>query len=83
MPLARDLAEREGDLSLRISAVAALGRLGGTNDLALLGQLAGGPEPRLQPAATAALKQIKARTQSKQAAGAGAAGAPLAGRPSP
>jgi hypothetical protein len=80
LPLARQLAATEGDLSLRLSAVAALGRLGGTNDLDLLAQMAAGPEPRLQPAATAALKQLKFRTRPPQTASAGT-GAPPAPRP--
>jgi hypothetical protein len=60
LPLARDLVHGDGDMSLRISAVAALGRLGGTNDLTLLRALAGGTEARLRPAARTALAQLQA-----------------------
>jgi len=61
LPAARRLAETEGSVPLRISAIAAVGDLGGPESIPLLEKLASGDDARLRPAAESALKRLQRR----------------------
>ena len=61
LPLARKLAKKSPSVPLRISAIAALGDLGGPESRPFLKGLAEGPDERLKPAAQSALKRMKNR----------------------
>jgi hypothetical protein len=61
LPALQQAAAAGETIPLRISAVAALGSLGGANEIPLLKSLRDGPEERLQPVAQHALAQIAAR----------------------
>ncbi len=58
-----ELAQSGTDVPLQISAIAALGRLGTQQEVALLEQLLLGETERLKPAARTALKRLRQRLQ--------------------
>jgi len=60
-PLALQLAQNAGSIPLRISAIAALGDLGGRDTETFLQEIAAGSEDRLKPAAETALKKLGKR----------------------
>ena len=62
LPLLVQTAEQGGSASLRISAIGALGLLGGKPEMALLEKIAAGENARLAPVATAALRRIRERS---------------------
>jgi hypothetical protein len=53
-----ELAQAEDNIPLRISAIAALGTLGGPDQVGFLEQLATGENERLRPAARTALRRL-------------------------
>jgi hypothetical protein len=59
LPVARGLTGAETKLPLRLSAIAALGRMGGKEDLQLLEGL--GPDQEIKPALMEAIRQVKNR----------------------
>jgi hypothetical protein len=59
--VAADLARAGVSTALRAAAIAAVGALGGQAEVPLLETLQIGQDPALQPAATAALKKVRAR----------------------
>lgn len=59
LPAVLELAQEAGSIPLQISAIAALGSLGGPDQVPFLEQLAAGENERLQGPARAALKQIR------------------------
>jgi hypothetical protein len=61
LPVALELAGRADDVPLRMSAVSALGRLGGAGQIRFLEGLAADENARLQLPARAALKQLLQR----------------------
>jgi hypothetical protein len=61
LPVVLQEAQSSPSMPLRISAVAALGKLAGTDQVPFLNGLANGTEDRLKPAATHALDEIAAR----------------------
>ena len=61
LPVVLRTAQSPGSYPLRISAIAALGLLAGTDQVPFLNRLADGDEDRLKPAARRALDQIAAR----------------------
>jgi hypothetical protein len=61
LPAALELARGADSIPLQISAIAALGNLGGPGQVRFLEQLAAGGNERLQGPARAALKQIQQR----------------------
>lgn len=60
LPLAREWA-RSGPVNLRMSALAALGTLGGPDDRALLAECAAESDTRVRTAAAAALRRLEGR----------------------
>ena len=62
-PVARELALSGSSVPLRLSAIAALGAVGGAQDLLLLDRLSveAAKEPRLRPAADGARRRLAAR----------------------
>ena len=63
LPLVAQAVQQGETLSVRISAVGALGLLGGAEQTSLLDSLANGPEELLKLPARQALKQIQTREQ--------------------
>lgn len=61
LPTAVDLAQGAGSVPLRMSALAALGALGGADQAPLLNRLLAADDPRIQTAARAALRRLEAR----------------------
>jgi len=61
LPVVLELAPGADNIPLQISAIAALGILGGPGEMSLLEQLAAGENERLQGPARAALKRIQQR----------------------
>ncbi|MGO9199259.1 MAG: hypothetical protein ACLQM8_01810 [Limisphaerales bacterium] len=61
LPTAVDLAQGAGSVPLRMSALAAVGALGGADQVPLLNSLAGADDARIQTAARAALRRLEAR----------------------
>jgi HEAT repeats len=61
LPAAVALAEGAASTPLRMSAVAALGALGGPDQASLLNRLVTAQDPRIQTAARAALRRFEAR----------------------
>ena len=61
LPAAVSLAEGAASVPLRMSAVAAVGALGGPDQAPLLNRLATADDPRIQTAARAALRGLGAR----------------------
>lgn len=59
------LASRQNPVHLRMSAAAALGRVGDASDLDALDRLAAGSEPRLRAAGSAAASRIRKAGQKK------------------
>jgi hypothetical protein len=64
LPTAVALAEGAGSVPLRISAVAALGALGGPDQTDLLNGLLAADDARIQTAARAALRRLEIRSKS-------------------
>ena len=62
LPLLVQTAEQGESASLRISAIGALGLLGGKPEMALLEKIIAGDNPRLAPVATAALRRLRERS---------------------
>jgi HEAT repeat protein len=61
LPAAVSLAEGAASTPLRMSAVAAVGALGGPEQAPLLNRLVAADDPRIQTAARAALRRLEAR----------------------
>jgi hypothetical protein len=61
VPLCAELAAGASSIPLRLSAIAALGQLGGAAELPRLNQLISEKDHRLRPALTLALERIQAR----------------------
>jgi len=61
---AREIIASEKDVPLKMSAIAAVGVLGGRDDIALLRPLAESPDNRLRTAAGAALKKLDSSVSS-------------------
>ena len=61
LPVIEELARDSANLSLRISAIAALGRLSDARQIEFLQELAAGAHEPLKPAALAALKDLRNR----------------------
>ena len=61
LPLLVTAAERESGVSLRISAIGALGLMGGEREIAVLERIAQNNNPRLAVATAAAVKRIRQR----------------------
>jgi HEAT repeat protein len=61
LPTAVSLAEGAASTPLRMSAVAAVGALGGPEQAPLLNRLVAADDPRIQTAARAALRRLEAR----------------------
>lgn len=61
LPLARELAVSGADAVLRVSAVAAVGRLGGDGDVKMLENLSRDRDPRISGAARAASRKLASR----------------------
>lgn len=61
LPAIQTLAQAEGSTALRISAIAALGWLGGPEQAALLQRLETEPNQALKPALQGALRRLQAR----------------------
>lgn len=61
LPVARELAQSQSNLALRLSAIAALGYQGTSEDRELLATLANQGDKRLKVAAEAALKRMDRR----------------------
>jgi hypothetical protein len=59
LPKIETLAEAQGQVALRISAISALGRLGNSQDILLLQKLDNTGDPALHPAIDAALKRLR------------------------
>lgn len=64
LPLITQAAEKEPNLGLRISAIAAAGQMGGNHELEMLRRVIQENNPGLQPALGAALAQIERRVGS-------------------
>jgi hypothetical protein len=64
LPLALEAAKNGETISVRISAINALGALGGADAKAFLATLLDGTEERFKPPAQVALSQIDRREQS-------------------
>lgn len=62
-PIAQELARSAQVISLRISAIAALGVVGGVDSVTFLKEQASGSDTRVQPAARIALKRLQRRLQ--------------------
>jgi len=61
-------AAHEGEtIPVRVSAVAALGALGGPEMVTFLTEISNGPEPRLRMPARQALAQIERKASQAQA----------------
>jgi hypothetical protein len=56
-----EVAQQQGEIALRTSAIAAIGALGTSSDLPLLETLGTEPNPSIRLAATTAIKRIKTR----------------------
>lgn len=61
LPLARSLATSRAAVPLRMSAIGAVGLLGGSEDRAMLESLAGSTDSRIRKPAEAALERIRQR----------------------
>jgi hypothetical protein len=61
LPAIQALAQREGATALQISAIAALGRLGGPEQAALLRRLQAQGNQALEPAIDAALRRLEGK----------------------
>jgi len=61
LPLLAQTAATDPDLSTRISAIGALGLLGGRPEMQLLDQIAAENNPRLRPALTLATHRVSQR----------------------
>ena len=61
LPLLVQTIEKEADTSLRISAIGALGLLGGQAEIEFLQQIGEGDDSRLKPAVTLALRRVQQR----------------------
>jgi hypothetical protein len=61
LPMVRQAAQNGETISVQMSALGALGQLGGTEDISLLKSVLEGTQERLKPAAQHALEQITAR----------------------
>jgi hypothetical protein len=59
LPMIRTLTQAKLPMALRISAVAALGQLGGEQDITLLTQMKADHDAALQTAVTAALRRLR------------------------
>ena len=64
LPTARAIAQSSGESTLRVSAIAALGRLGDGSDMIFLHRLQGEASASLAPALAAALKKLEQRNQN-------------------
>lgn len=64
LPLAKRLAEKGETVIVRASAIAAIGRLGGTDEARFLKRSGLANNPRLKPAVEAALNRIKRESRS-------------------
>lgn len=63
LPAIESIPQTPGSLPMRLSAIAALGRLGGQQNTAPLRQLEAGQEETLRPALRAALRHLKEKEQ--------------------
>lgn len=61
LPAIQNLAQSQGETALRISAIGALGWLGGPEQAVLLQQLEAGQDRALKPAIEGALRRLQAR----------------------
>ena len=61
LPLARDIAQSDAEIPLRVSALGAIGILGGSSDVAILKKYEKSAETRLRYAASAAIERIRRR----------------------
>ena len=58
IPTARTLAQSSQSLPLRMAAMAAIGKFGGTQDIELLQSILSSPQTELYPAAQSALSAL-------------------------
>ncbi len=61
LPVLREIAWDNRTLALRVSAIAALGRLGGPPEIAVLQQIEEEKEKAVEPSVTAALRRLRAK----------------------
>ena len=62
VPVLVETVRAEQSIPVQLSAIGALGLVGGKDEMAMLRAVAGGDNARLKPAALAALKRIQERT---------------------
>jgi hypothetical protein len=66
LPEIERLAQARGQTALQLSAIAALGKLGKTEDAALLRRLGRGADMALRPAIESALKRLTPALASRE-----------------
>ncbi len=63
LPVARTLAENSRSLPVKLAAIAAIGEVGGPDDLTMLEHLATGSSTHVQTAAKSALRKLKGQRE--------------------
>jgi len=69
LPMSRKRAQTSKDMRMRLSSIAAIGRLGGAEDEALLKKLAGDKDSRVRRVAAHQLAELQRRLTADAAAG--------------